>query len=465
MKQLLAFLFFFCSIGNAIATDNGEFDYSSNGSYITINKYIGSRECKEVIVPKQIENLPVTQINRILGQDPSKVEYVYIPANVIIKGNINNSQTTIKCGVIDYDFTLYNETAHPFYYSSVASTPANLECIYTFGETIHSEESLVGAEKDKLFHLGLISITYSDKSYDYIQLYNWTADNSIAHNYNFDDSRLEHLIWALEQHLVYKDLSLNDIVTIDFRGLNVTEGDKHVIYTFNKDPLSLFENGVILLFGNDEIHLKDLSDYYNPIDDLSGTIHYFRNNTQDWNSVCLPFALYEKDFPEDSNTKIYTISGADEERIKLTHVESVAAGEPCFIRSEAENWNLSLTNREIKSSTQAGTKDIEGWKMFGSFTWKIIGADKYKLNEDGKSISPTANDDAHVSPFRCYLECTSASGAPERFAVSIEGEEQSITFTKEDSDTTDLIYFDLMGHPIQNNDEPRMLKGRNIIIR
>ncbi len=471
MRHFIAFLLSYCIISNAIAIDNGEYDYTINSKgEVTINKYTKTPEDNIIIIPKYIEGNPVTTIKRIFGSKNNyNVSKIYIPYDVSTTADITLTQNLLylQCGVIDDGFEILGY-GFPFYYTDINSDNCALKCIYTFGGFKYAAKDITGNGCTRLFHLGSIVVKYSDNYAEEIQMYNWGQD--FPTRALVDQTRFEYLIWALEQHLVYKDYKLEDIMTIDLSNLkNKPNASTVVNFNFGDfDPSSLLPAGATVIIDQNTVYnptIPDLTDYTTPSIDITTTIHYSRSNTQDWNSVCLPFDLNENDFDANSNTKIYTISGADDQSIKLTRTESIDAGTPCFIHSDAESWNLTLENREIKSSTQAGTIKIDGWNMIGSFTREIIGADKYKLNEDGKSISPTASVNAHVSPFRCYLECTSASGAPERFAVSIEGEEQSITFTKEDSDTTDLIYFDLMGHPIQNNDEPRMLKGRNIIIR
>lgn len=464
MKHLFTILLLACCvIGNAIAEDidNGTFMYSVNkDGTITIRSYSGDRNVNEVIVPKTIDDKEVSSINKVLGSTSSTVKAVFLPNNVQLKGqaNANQNQMSLECGVLDENVSIMNDF-FPFYYDNYHSTSTALKCIYTFGDANFTAVDLCG-NASYLSDRGIITITYNNSNVsETVHFFNWLYNST---NPVFDKYRFEYLIWALEQHLIYKNHTIEDIRNIDLSHISATVE----LGTYN--PAVLLSNNTTVIIDENTVYnpsIPDLTDYKQPSFDLTTTIHYSRSNTKDWNSVCLPFDLNESDFPAESNTKIYTISGADDQSIKLTRTESIDAGTPCFIHSDAESWNLTLQNREIKSTTQAGTIDIGGWKMFGSFTREIIGADKYKLNEDGKSISPTANDDAHVSPFRCYLKCTSASGAPERFAVSIDGEEQSITLTKEDSDTTDRIYFDLMGHPVQNNDEPRMIKGRNIIIR
>lgn len=478
MRHFIAFLLFYCIIGNATATDNGEYDYTINSmGEVTINKYTKTPEDNIIIIPKFIEDKPVTTIKRIFdSKNYYNVSKIFIPYDIqTTEYKLTQNLLYLQCGVIDEDFRI-SDVGFPFYYTDINSDNCALKCIYTFGGFKYAAKDITGNGCTRLFHLGSIVVKYSDNYAEEIQMYNWGQD--FPTRALVDQTRFEYLIWALEQHLVYKDYSLADIKEIDLTNLqNKPSANTEVNIDFgNYDPSSALNYGAKVIVSsnkeyehtlkdNEIISITDLQDYTLPFIDTNTTIHYTRSNTKDWNSVCLPFVLHESDFPEDSNTKIYTISGADEERIKLTHVESVAAGEPCFICSKAENWNLSLTDREIKSTTQAGITEIEGWKMFGSFQEAEIGAGKFKLDSDGKSIGQTATNEARVYPFRCYLECTSTNGAPERFMVDIEGEEQSITFTEKDDEASDTFYFDLSGRRIQNTSEPRLIKGRNIIIR
>lgn len=474
MKHLFTTLLFCSLAGPVIGDEYGNFNYSIKNGKITIDSYNTTNTSEaDIIVPKYINELEVSLIKRLLGSNKSyAVERMYLPPSASSTGNINTNLLNLKCGVIDNDFTI-TEVGFPFYYNDTdAEYKTLLQCIYVFGTYKYNAQDITGNHCNFLFHLGSISVKYTDDNVEELQMYNWNKD--LKPRALVDQTRFEYLIWALEQHLVYKDYTLEDIKEIDLSNLkNKPNNNTEVNFDFGDyNPASALNYGakVIVNANNytnspENITITDLQNYSLPVTNINPTIHYFRNNTQDWNSVCLPFALYEKDFPEDSNTKIYTISGADEKRIKLTHVESVAAGEPCFICSEAENWNLSLTDREIKSTTQAGITEIEGWKMYGSFKEAVIGAGKFKLDSDGKSIGQTATDGACVYPFRCYLECTSPNGAPERFLVDIDGEEQSITFTEKDDETSDTIYLDLSGRRIQNTSEPRLIKGRNIIIR
>lgn len=462
MKHLFTTLLFFSIIGEAVAEYEYPYDRRSinNTQNITIRGYLGGDK-ETLIIPNQIHDSIVTKISTILkATNKTTINNILLPPNIEITGTLTKNRTDLEFGVIETGTTFSSDgTAIAFYFdSSFDKNKASLKSIFTFGSK-HDKSKIIGRETaDNLLLLGEIEISYNDNSKEVIYMYNWGyGSDEVRNKHLVDASKYKLLLFALGNH------STKEILSIDLSHL------EDAFFSFDDfDLTSELPREATVIINENTIYnptIPDLTDYTLPSIDLYTTIHYSRSNTKDWNSVCLPFDLNESDFPAESNTKIYTISGADDQSIKLTRTESIVAGTPCFIHSDAESWNLTLENREIKSTTQAGTIEIDGWKMFGSFTREIIGADKYKLNEDGKSISPTASVNAHVSPFRCYLECTSASGAPERFAVSIDGEEQSITLTKEDSDTTDQVYFDLMGHPVQNNNEPRMIKGRNIIIR
>lgn len=482
MKQIFVSILLFCSISNySYAEVYENFNYTESKGEITINSYIIANSSEtDIVVPKFINEKEVTKIKKILGNNSEyNVERMFFPPSVstVLDNNTNVNLHFLKCAVFDNDFKISNAAFPLYYYDTEAERNTLLKSVFLFGAYKYKAQDITGNHCDYLFHLGSILVKYSDFTTEEIQMYNWDSQN-IQSRALVDQTRFEYLIWALEQHLVYKDYSLADIKEIDLTNLqNKPSANTEVNIDFgNYDPSSALNYGAKVIVSsnkeyehtlkdNEIISITDLQDYTLPFIDTNTTIHYTRSNTKDWNSVCLPFVLHESDFPEDSNTKIYTISGADEERIKLTHVESVAAGEPCFICSKAENWNLSLTDREIKSTTQAGITEIEGWKMYGSFKEAVIGAGKFKLDSDGSSIGQTATDGACVYPFRCYLECTLPNGAPERFMVDIEGEEQSITLTEKDDEVSDTFYIDLSGRRIQNTSEPRLIKGRNIIIR
>lgn len=248
--------------------------------------------------------------------------------------------------------------------------------------------------------------------------------------WTFNQARFDDLISALR-----KAGKLENIKTIDLSGMSTTA-----------NPITF--DGVEQNFA----YIEDLTDYTAPSSALSTPIYYSRTNTQDWNSVCLPFPIRESDFPE--GTKIYTMTGGNEEKILLNRIgqdDLLAAGTPCFIKSDAETWDLNI-NATIPANITPNSETQEGnsWVLKGCFSKIELGTGKYKLNSEGSQFVRTA-ENSHAWPFRCYLEPkNNGQGAPARLSVGVD-EEASITLVPNDAEPQTVKLIDLMGRPRQGN--------------
>lgn len=275
---------------------------------------------------------------------------------------------------------------------------------------------------------GRIKILYnSDKTEHYVQMFLFRQSDTTP--WTFDQSRFNDLISALR-----KAGKLANIKTIDLSGMSTTA------------PITF--DGVETNFA----YIEDLSEYTAPSSDLSAPIYYSRTDTQGWNSVCLPFPIRESDFPE--GTKIYTMTGGNAEKILLTRIgqdESLAAGTPCFIKSEASSWDLNI-NATIPAQVAPASVTQEGnsWALYGSFSEILLGIGKYKLNGEGTEFVQTKAS-SHAWPFRCYIaEKNPSEGAPARLSVGVD-EEASITLVPNDAEPQTVKLIDLMGRPRQGN--------------
>lgn len=441
-------------------------DIDENEKTATISKYTGSTEITELVVPKVIGEYTITKIYKLQATTQTSVKRVYLPPQISITGKLMEDQVNLKCGVIDTLKSITPTTAFPFFYSSVTNA---LESIYVFSESKYENEALCGTNAaSNLGYLGFVSIIYSDNKSEAVQTYGGKGtDGSSSKAADFNQAKYENLLWALTQHLKNIDLkSMADIKTIDLSTLNQKVSTKSVTFSIeNFNPNNQLSGSTTIILDNNTAYttITDLVNFSAPSSDITSTIHYSRGNTKDWNSVCLPFALSETDLPETS--KIYTISGGDGSTLNLTRKGSVEAGEPCFIYSTAESWDLTLKDRSLSKDIKAGSsEEIDNWTIIGSFTTQTIGAGKYKLADNGQSLGITNGTDAKVYPFRCYLEYSGRNSAPARVDVSID-EEQTITLIPDDGEPQQVRLYDLMGHPVQHSDQPRLVKGKNIIIR
>jgi len=265
----------------------------------------------------------------------------------------------------------------------------------------------------------------------------------------FNDTKFENFISALNKRGTdIGSISEVKISNNTYNGLNVMD------FNLSQTAANKLAFGAKLFVSSStkytvSTNIPDKAKFTAPSSDTTADITYSRDNTLNWNSVCLPFDIKESIFGNDV-CKIYTVSSATATEINLTRVEDeetvIPAGTPCFINSSAEEWNLSLSNVTISSNVTPKTIDVDNnWQVIGSFTTQTIGAGKYKLNGDGDAFGITTSDAATVMPFRCYIATTS-SNTPARLNVNID-EEASITLIPNDVAPQRVKLYDLMGRP------------------
>lgn len=132
-------------------------------------------------------------------------------------------------------------------------------------------------------------------------------------------------------------------------------------------------------------------------------VTYERTFYLGWNSVCVPFAISQSmlsAFCEDS--KIATIAELEvignKRVLSVSEVQSVNAGEPCLVYVPKDvTCKFSLSN-VVLSTTPQNTDKIRG-----VYERTTIGANYYKLTDDGSSLGLTKSDDAIIAPFRVYM--------------------------------------------------------------
>lgn len=439
MRHFLAAFILLLTFGlNAQPTtySNGIFKYRVRSNQkIWISSYLLDEET--LTIPSKMEhegNLhDVTGIEGLMYSSPrTNTKEVFIPSSVtevgastaLFKIPEDESLRTVvfenggfTIGMAPFQFTKH-ETTNAFDNIIVLS-----KCDKKVGE-------ISNATSTNLLKAGEISISYNDGSAaQTVQMY-------LYRPWTFGQTRLEDLLSAL----VKSGKNPEDITTIDLSQMST----KSTTITFSEMTLpSQYTNAKIVTD-----YITDLQDYTAPTADLFGVFSYYRKNTKEWNSVCLPFDIKEGDFP--GNTKIYKMTGGNENCINLTRIaegESLSAGTPCFIYSDVEEWNLS-----IQGTIQKGIapQDVTqgGWILKGSFTSQNLGEGYYKLNGEGSAFVHTVSG-SKISPFRCYI-APNGTQAPERLDVTID-DEASITLVPNDAEPQTVKLYDLMGRPRQGN--------------
>ena len=132
-------------------------------------------------------------------------------------------------------------------------------------------------------------------------------------------------------------------------------------------------------------------------------ITYERTFYSGWNSVCVPFAISQSmlnTFCEDSKiARVVELEVVGNERLlSVSEVQSANAGEPCLVYVPKDvTCKFSLSNVALSATPQKTDK------MRGVYERTTIGANYYKLTDDGNSLGLTRSDEAIVAPFRAYM--------------------------------------------------------------
>ena len=455
-----------------------DFTYTTSGNSATITKYNGSE--RTVVFPKEItegsNTYPVTSIVGTTNTpviSNSNVEEIFIPAGITTIKYVTNDLSSLKNIIIE-DGSSFNSdnVSNPFNISANGYYRMQLNNIIVLSQCGLSSIKLVSYNGAQcLLKTGKITVYLNDEEEGKsIQMY-------LYENSNYNDSRpfgkirFQYLLNALQKG----GIDLTSITKIDLSDIPNTSSKNSVHFTFDQEdynPSSDLSSGAEVIISKTEsyanglkyIIIPDKKDFTVPATDQPLNISYSRTNTENWNSVCLPFDIKESDF--GTNCKIYTVTSAStaNNQISLTRVENsetiVEAGTPCFIYSLDEKWNLKYSNVTISSELAPKTMDVaDNWQVVGSFTNKTIGSGKYKLNSSGTEFGITNSDAATVTAFRCYLNYTGSQGAPNRLSVNID-EEASITLVPNDAEPQKVKLYDLMGRPRKEGSQGIFIKSK-----
>ena len=132
-------------------------------------------------------------------------------------------------------------------------------------------------------------------------------------------------------------------------------------------------------------------------------ITYERTFYSGWNSLCVPFAISQSILntlcADSKIARVVELEVIGNERLLLvSEVQSVNAGEPCLVYVPNDvTCKFSLSNIALSATPQNTDK------MRGVYVRTTIGANYYKLTDDGTSLGLTKSDDAIVVPFRAYM--------------------------------------------------------------
>lgn len=440
MKYLFSTLLLLCSclVGLAETVIINGLTISTRGDKTAkISKYSGNEE--SLTIPSTItvngEEYTITEVESFLAnQEHINTKEVFFPksikkiatSNTLFKFPRNSGIRTV---VFESGTFEINSAHKPFDFLDGYRSFEFIDNIIFLSSCNFTINNLTSTNFNSILGLkaGEIYVSYNDETPKLnVQMYLFRPSDS--NPWAFNQARLDDLLSALR-----KAGKLGENAEIDLSGLSTSANEIEL----DNVPQSF-------------VYISDDCDYVNKLNSSFSSIRYYRTNTHDWNSVCLPFDIKESDFPE--NTKIYQMTGGTDSKILLTRIAeggTIVAGTPCFIHSEVDEWDLSLKG-SLSGEAKSVTQEANAWELCGSFTTQTLGTGKYKLNGDGTAFVQTT-ESSHVYPFRCYLAPKdNGSGAPARLSVDVD-EEASITLVPNDAEPATVRLIDLMGRPRQGN--------------
>ena len=222
--------------------------------------------------------------------------------------------------------------------------------------------------------------------------------------------------------------------------------------------------GISSILGYDmQINTVSLSDdsYISPKAYGTGyAISYTRQMSNDWGTLVLPYSLT---LTGNEPYRLYAISAVSEDELVLKQLEGVvAAGTPCVVKRNGSESELSFEANNADIKTEINGLSVGDMTFSGTYKTKevtngyVIAKDCFWNVAELMKNKPEAVKGAKVSPFRAWLDGTSAN-APAQLSMRIDGSTTGIDAIDAINDA-EAEYYDLSGKRL---DEPQ--RGVNIV--
>ena len=221
--------------------------------------------------------------------------------------------------------------------------------------------------------------------------------------------------------------------------------------------------GISEILGFDMQETVSLSDDSYISDQATGTgyaISYTRTISNDWGTLVLPYSLT---LTGNEPYRLYTISAVSENELVLKQLDGeVAAGTPCVVKRNGSESELTFGNDDAELNLTIDGKTVGDMTFSGTYWAKevtngyVIAKDCFWNVADLMKNKPEAVKGAKVSPFRAWLDGTSAN-APAQLSMRIDGSTTGIDAIDALNDA-EAEYYDLSGKRL---DEPQ--RGVNIV--
>ena len=197
--------------------------------------------------------------------------------------------------------------------------------------------------------------------------------------------------------------------------------------------------------------------------EATGTVNaisYTRKMSSDWGTLILPYPLK---LTGSEPYRLYNIETVSDDELVLKQLEGVvAAGTPCVVKRNGSEAELRFEANNAAIKTVINGSPVGDMTFSGTYWTKevtngyVIAKDCFWNVAELMKNKPEAVKGAKVSPFRAWLDGTSAN-APAQLSMRIDGSTTGIDAIDAINDA-EAEYYDLSGKRL---DEPQ--KGVNIV--
>ena len=197
--------------------------------------------------------------------------------------------------------------------------------------------------------------------------------------------------------------------------------------------------------------------------EATGTVNaisYTRKMSSDWGTLILPYPLK---LTGSEPYRLYNIETVSDDELVLKQLEGVvAAGTPCVVKRNGSEAELRFEANNAAIKTVINGSPVGDMTFSGTYWTKevtngyVIAKDCFWNVAELMKNKPEAVKGAKVSPFRAWLDGTSAN-APAQLSMRIDGSTTGIDAIDAINDA-EAEYYDLSGKRL---DEPQ--RGVNIV--
>lgn len=215
--------------------------------------------------------------------------------------------------------------------------------------------------------------------------------------------------------------------------------------------------------------LVDGIEYTGTADKFYSNAYYSRSCSTQWGTLCLPFAYASND-----DVQYYTLKSYGSEKIKLTELSDVKAGQPVIFKilsdADATSGKYSLTvsadNAVVKAASYGKTDTpVDGWTVKGTYSQTTIQNGTNKEFYIASNTFWNAVQATTVNTFRAWMEAPSSVNAK---AITIDFgtdgiEETHSAETMIQSDKIYNLYGQQMASPKKG--QINIINGRKVLVR